>query len=132
MMPTRPHFRATPAVPVQQVLLNFEGRIVDSDERIFPTTNLRQQTVFEWFPFFEGWWPQLFSEERRMTNTLFEGVQSPLAELPGIYDFHFWAVDHGQQLTLVWGIVERTPYYMRRRRRLQKANEAKLALEKSL
>ena len=114
---------------VQQVLLSYEGCIVDSDEQIFQTENLRQCAVFDWLPFFEGWWPLLFADEFRMKETLFQGVQLPLAELPGIYDFHFLAVDYGQQPTLVWGIVERTPYYMGLRRRQQRKIETRLALE---
>jgi len=70
----------------QFILFNMEGKLLESCDSLFPTSTLRNQTVFGWFPFLEGIEDVLQMMESGQ-EMLFQRIQKPSALLPGAYDF---------------------------------------------
>ena len=70
----------------QFILFSIEGKLLESCDSLFPTSVLRDQVVFEWFPFLEGIANVLQMMESGQ-EMLFQKVQKPSASLSGAYDF---------------------------------------------
>jgi len=70
----------------QFVLFNMEGKLLESCDSLFPTSTLRDQAIFEWFPFLEGIADVLRVLEPGQ-EILFQRIQKPSALMSGAYDF---------------------------------------------
>jgi hypothetical protein len=115
---------------VQRLLLDENGRILESDDSIFSTKNFAGKSVVEWFPFFENVWSSIVFSEKKSSETEFKAVQFAERELPGIYDFHFFVNFLEKKSVVVWTILEQTEQYLMLQKRQQMQADHTLRLQK--
>ena len=92
--------------------LNKKGQLIASSNGIFSTDCLQNESVLICFPFLESIFNNLIAGAPGKSY-VFEGVQTCIPCLPGIYDFTFTRLPAGTKngAVLVWSIVDNTRYY---------------------
>jgi hypothetical protein len=114
----------------QQLLLDENGRVLESDDSIFSTKNFGEKSVVERFSFFESVWPALLFSENKSVVTEFKAVQNVERELPGIYDFKFFVKFLEKKSVVIWTISEQTDRYSMLQKRQQTQADRTLRLQK--
>jgi hypothetical protein len=107
----------------QQILLDYRGNILDSNDHLFATTHLKDRSVADWLPFIESILP-VIADPTFAPNTeiTFRKVQTENYNLPGIYDFSFIKTSHPAQI--IWNISDRTKHYVEVVKKQQRRNQA--------
>lgn len=114
----------------QLILLDNRAMIISSCNSIFDTQELLQRPVTEWFPFLESIFPQIWAMDQAQSNIFFNKIETPIPELPGIYDFTFSKVILDQQELLLWSIYDYTDLYEDFRQFQQRKNELEIHRER--
>ena len=73
----------------QLILLDTDAYIRSSCNSIFSTHSLPSGAVTQWFPFLESIFPELLGLQPEDPELRFVKIETPVAEMPGIYDFSF-------------------------------------------
>ena len=106
----------------QFILFNIDGTLLESCDSLFPTHELHNQIVYEWFPFLEGITDVLQMMEPGQ-EMLFQKVQKPSAQLPGAYDFNIARPIINPADTLLLIIADHTEAYRQYQALQQQFNE---------
>lgn len=98
--------------PTQKILFDKDGLIIDSDDNLFSTTNMRDASILCHFPLVESILPQLMCLDAEETFLVFAGVESNYSDLRGIYDYEF-VLKHSanDNAVIEWLIIDRTDTY---------------------
>lgn len=105
----------------QFILFDTAGKLLESCDSLFPTSTLRHQAVFDWFPFLEGITDVIQTMEMGQ-EMLFQKVQKPSVLLPGAYDFKL-VRPNTEADTLLMIITDNTEIYNQYQAIQQKFNE---------
>jgi len=113
----------------QLILLNEQAMIISSCDSIFDTSTRQAQSVNTWFPFIESIYPSIWQVISSQPNISFNKVETPLAELPGIYDFTFSQVTIDSKTLVLWCIYDYTDLYEDLKQFQQRKNELEIHRE---
>ena len=113
----------------QLILLNVDAYIVSSCNSIFPTHELIDTPVNSWFPFLESIFDYLYQLQANSSEVKFSKIETPIRQLPGIYDFTFSKVIIDQEELLLWAIYDYTELYEDFKHYQQKKNEFEILME---
>ncbi len=113
----------------QLILLNEQAQIVSSCDSIFTASTFKNDQVTDWFPFMESIFPSLWSMMTNQPNISFNKMQTPIPELPGIYDFTFSKVSIEHEAFILWNIYDFTDLYEDFRQFQQRKNELEIHRE---
>lgn len=95
---------------LQFLILNEKGEIIFSDNTLFSVEDLPSTSVFDWSPFVESIFPNLFQENKKIFT--FHKVKTIHEFLSGTYDYSFYKND-GEDLPsqIIWTILDRSTFY---------------------
>jgi hypothetical protein len=110
----------------QTIRLSREGKVLSSDDQLFPITERHEQDLLNLFPLLESIFPILTDPANTQNEWSFRAVETVRKELPGIYDYYFKKEETDGQITLLWIIFDRTDFYTYARQKQQKRNEEDL------
>jgi hypothetical protein len=97
---------ATTAVH-QQILMDWQGFILESTDTIFSTKILHHRPISEWSYFFDSIYPNLQELRLDSPEISFPRIASVTNFLDGIYDCSFMRVEWGDNdKILVWNIFD--------------------------
>lgn len=113
----------------QLILLNKQALIVSSCDSIFDTGSLREIPITDWFPFMESIYTNIWQIIASQPNISFNKVETPIAKLPGVYDFTFSKVTLEEEELLLWRIYDYTDLYEDFRQFQQRRNELEIHRE---
>ncbi len=115
----------------QQVLLDWQGYVLESTDTIFSTHLLKHRPCIEWSFFLESLFPTIHSLELHSPEIIFPRVSSITNFLEGIYDCTLMRVEWGDNdKVIVWNIIDYTQDLPAMQQRQQLANE--LAIKKQI
>lgn len=113
----------------QLIILNEDGSIEESCDSIFPTAPFKAQPFTEHFPFLESIFDLLIQLKTDGEELKYAKIESPLAELPGVYDFTFSRVILDEKDYILWSIYDYTDLYEDFKQYQQKRNELEIHRE---
>lgn len=113
----------------QQLFLDNEGYIIESNDRIFAAFKYKDRSVFEWLPFLESIFPILESLSLTDDELRFEKVFPEVHPLKGYYDFAFLKVELDARIITVWSLYDVTVPAIAKGFRQQQINEALLKIK---
>jgi hypothetical protein len=91
----------------QQLILDWQGYILESTDTIFDTRQLHYRPVEEWSYFFGSMMPMLHTLELDSPEIFFPRIMSVTNFLTGCYDCSFMRVEWGDNnRVLVWNIFD--------------------------
>ena len=107
----------------QELLLDEDGFIMESDDGLFNTGHLIDDCLFDYFPLLESVFPSLV--DRRVSEVRLNRVATTFDDLPGYYDFLFFREEDG----IRWEIYDLTDDYNDYEQDQQERNEQALEQE---
>lgn len=113
----------------QQLFLDSEGYIIESDDKIFNAFRFKEKSVCDWLPFFESIFPLLESLTLHDHEIRFEKVFPDTGPLKGFYEFAFIKVELDSKIITVWSIYDVTAICIEQGIRQQQINEQLLRNE---
>ncbi len=113
----------------QLILLDDQARITTSCNSIFDTQPLLDQPVTCSFPFLESIFKNIWSIRPSDANVFFSKIETPIPELPGIYDFTFSKINIEGKELLLWAIYDYTDLYEDFKQFQQRKNELEIHRE---
>ncbi len=115
----------------QLVILNDTGSIVESCDSIFSTTDIkaRPHPFLYDFPFLESIYDLLLDLKVNGEELKYAKIESPLEQLPGVYDFTFSRVLLDGKEYILWSIFDYTDLYEDFKQYQQKRNELEIHRE---
>ncbi len=117
-------FRQT---PVQQILMDVDGYIIESGDAIFSTVCYRNKSAREWSSFVESIFDVLLLLKPCSPEIYFVKVETINSHTTGIFDCSFLSVEWEENRpAILWTIYERSEEYLALRARQQKVNESQL------
>ena len=121
-------FRQT---PVQQILMDADGYILESGDNIFSTAPYKNQSALEWSSFVESIFEVLLLLKPCSPEIYFVKVETIDSHTTGIFDCSFLSVEWEENRpAILWTIYERSEEYLSLRVRQQQLNEAQLRSSK--
>ncbi len=115
----------------QLVILSDAGSIIESCDSIFSTTELKARTqpfIYD-FPFLESIYDLLLGLKVNGDELKYSKIESPLEQLPGVYDFTFSRVLLDGREYILWSIFDYTDLYEDFKQYQQKRNELEIHRE---
>lgn len=116
----------------QVIVLNEKGKIIQSCDSIFSTTDLAAVPVYQWFPFLESIFESLLTLEVGMPELVFTKVEQPFDLLQGYYDFSFSKIAEGKEVVLLWFIYDYTALYQDLKYHQQLRNELEIKRQRAI
>ena len=113
----------------QLIILNDQGFIEESCDSIFATDPFLSQAFTLYFPFLESIFDLLLELKVNGEELKYAKIESPLEELPGVYDFTFARVLLDGQDYILWSIYDYTDLYEDFKQYQQKRNELEIHRE---
>lgn len=113
----------------QLIILNDQGFIEESCDSIFSTSAFLAQPFTLYFPFLESIFELLLDLKVDGKELKYAKIESPLAELPGVYDFTFARVLLDGEKYILWSIYDYTDLYEDFKQYQQKRNELEIHRE---
>ncbi len=113
----------------QLILLSDEAHIISSCDSIFTTKELENIAVTTWFPFLESIFDYLMQLTLKSPEVKFSKIETPISQLPGIYDFNFSKILIDEQELLLWTIYDYTNLYEDFKNYQQRKNEYEILRE---
>lgn len=111
----------------QQILLDWQGYIIESTDTIFNTHQLHHRPAEEWSHFFNSMIPILHLLDLNSPEISLPRITSVTNFLNGIYDCSFMRVEWGDnQNVLVWNIFDYSDQLPKIQFAQQKFNEIRL------
>ena len=113
---------------VQRIILDHDGIILSSSDRIFPTAAYQGHPIFEDFPLLESIFDQICALPLENIPLRIRGVNYSFTSQPraGYYDYAFYRISRGPENYILWNIYDRTTYYQAHRAIQQERNESHL------
>jgi hypothetical protein len=91
----------------QQILLDWQGYILESDDTLFNTSVLKHRPISEWSNFVESVFPYLHKLNLDSGEIYFPRITSVTNSLEGLFDCSFMRVEWGENThVLVWNIYD--------------------------
>lgn len=113
----------------QLILLNEQAHIISSCDSIFETHSFQGSPVTDWFPFLDSIYSSIWSTLSTQSNISFNKIETPVPQLPGIYDFTFSQLEIEQHIFLLWSIYDYTDLYEDFKQFQQRRNELEIHRE---
>ena len=111
----------------QQILMDWQGFILESTDTLFSTFPHRHRPVAEWSAFFESLLPALKLLRLDSAEVFLPHVNSVTNFLDGLYDCSFMRVEWGEnQYIIVWNILDKTADLAQIHQAQQRFNEMQL------
>jgi hypothetical protein len=83
------HHKKIEATASQQIVLNIEGYILESDDGIFDTSRYRDNPLLKYSPFLESVFPTVLAWDYDAAELFFTRVETVLDGVIGVYDCYF-------------------------------------------
>ncbi len=112
----------------QIILLDERGNIVCSNDVLFDSSTLLNQSIFSYFPLLESVYKNLNILKNKKEVTL-KRVETSFKDLPGFYDFTIRFTEFNGQVFLLWNIDDLTDLYSLFQKHQQSKNEIELSIE---
>jgi signal transduction histidine kinase len=113
----------------QLILLNDQALIVSSCDSIFNTQLFKNNPVTNWFPFIESIFSTIWPIINSQSNITFNKIQTPIPELPGLYDFTFSKKVIDNSEFILWSIYDFSDLYEDLKQFQQRKNELEIHRE---
>ncbi|MEM6963938.1 MAG: hypothetical protein AAF573_04165 [Bacteroidota bacterium] len=98
------------AEKLQLLILDQRGEIIFSDNTLFSIGDLPSTSVFDWSPFVESIFPNLFQTDQKIYT--FRRVKTIHPFLTGTYDYFFYKNEKRDlSCQIIWWIVDRSVLY---------------------
>lgn len=110
----------------QQVLIDLQGHILESDDCIFSTLELRHEPVSDWCPFMESVFPAIVDLKMDIEEIYFPCIHYAYEMIDGIFDVAFMRVQWCGEPIIVWSIFDKTTHYLALQAQQQKIYESLL------
>jgi hypothetical protein len=111
----------------QQLLMDWQGYVLESTDTIFSTFRLKHRPVTEWSLFIESFFPVIQSLELSSPEIILPRINSVTNFLEGIYDCSFMRVEWGDNdRIIVWNIIDYTADLPRIQKAQQTFNEMRI------
>jgi hypothetical protein len=111
----------------QQILMDWQGYILESTDTVFSTLQLKHRPATEWSHFLESFFPVLQSLELSSPEIFLPRIGSVTNFLEGIYDCSFMRVEWGDNdRIIVWNIIDYTFDLPRIQQAQQRFNEMRI------
>jgi hypothetical protein len=120
--------KITPTTKVnQQILLDWQGYVIESTDTIFSTKLLHHRPAEEWSHFFESIFPVLHALKLDSSELVLPRITSVTNFTEGIFDCSFMRVEWGDNShVLVWNIFDYSEELPKIQAAQQKFNEIQL------
>ena len=111
----------------QQILMDWQGYVLESTDTIFSTLHLKHRPATEWSHFLNSLFPVIHLLELSSAEIFLPRISSVTNFLDGIYDCSFMRVEWGDNdKIIVWNIIDYTPDLPRIQAAQQKFNEIRM------
>jgi hypothetical protein len=111
----------------QQILLDWQGYVIESTDTIFSTRQLHHRPAEEWSHFFDSIFPVLQTLELDSPELVLPRITSITNFVEGIFDCSFMRVEWSDNRhILVWNIFDYSDQIPKIRATQQKFNEIQL------
>ncbi|NJN77397.1 MAG: hypothetical protein HC803_02955 [Saprospiraceae bacterium] len=95
----------------QLILLDKTGKVSQSCNSIFDTSNYLEKSIRQDIPFLDSIFDIIKDSKIDSSEILFSKVQSPFQQLMGVYDFTFSQIRIEEQEYILWSIYDFTALY---------------------
>lgn len=121
------HFDSISNSTHQQILMDWQGFILESTDTIFSTHLLHHRPTAEWSDFFHSIFPVLQELKLDSPEIIFPKIATITNFLEGIYDCSFMRVEWGDNdKILVWNIFDYSPELEKWQKMQQGLNDIRL------
>lgn len=96
----------------QLILLDLEGKVVQSCNAIFDTADYITKSIKGHIPLLESIFDTILEHELGKPDILFSKIENPSKHLQGFYDFTFSKVMVNNQSYILWSIYDFTALYL--------------------
>ena len=111
----------------QQILMDWQGFILESTDRIFSTTRLHHTPAQDWSPFLQSIFPVLQQLKLDSPEVFFPRIGSVTNFLDGIFDCSFLRVEWGDNdKIIVWNICDYSKDLKKIQHEQQKLNNVRM------
>lgn len=107
----------------QELILNENGQIIESDNQLFPIQVFSELSALECFPLVASMFPSLLEMDENAAPILIPSVSPRCDFLSGFFDFSFSKISSNGKIQIHWVIEDQTTKYTKMKDEMQIYND---------